>query len=195
MPPASSVPTTMNSSSFRNTSVRARAPIPCRVCTQPHPLYKCTIFRRMPLERRLRAVAYHRYCYNCLRPDHVSKNCPVPQNCRYCNNRHHSVLHASKRKPHSTTRAPPKPHTAMVPRGIFSVPPSRVLPTAILPISRTMSLSPTLIVHLCLPHASIPVRALFDPCCQTSQICASLIEHLCWPTTKVNDIRHADFLM
>ncbi|XP_073828829.1 uncharacterized protein [Musca autumnalis] len=176
--------------SKRVASSSVNAPVPCRLCTQLHPLTKCTVFKRMSLEKRVRAVAYHRYCYNCLRSDHLSKFCPVPQRCKYCAKKHHTYLHEDK-----STNVTPTPSRAVVPRGIYAVPPPHILPTSVLPIGRVLSLSPTVLVRLCLPDSTIPVRALLDPCCPVSQVCASLITELQWPTTKVNDMTYADFLI
>ncbi|XP_073816331.1 uncharacterized protein [Musca autumnalis] len=174
----------------------AKPPIPCRLCSHAHPIYKCPTFKKMSIEKRLKAVAYHHYCYNCLRPDHVSRNCPVPFRCSFCKNKHHSMLHLSKKaKTQYPSRAEPKPSTSVVPRGIFPVPPPNVLPSSVLPVGRIIMLTPTVVVRLCMPKNSMPVRAILDPCCQVSQVCASLIAELNWPLTKIDNMDHADFLI
>lgn len=168
----------------------------CRICNRRHPLYKCSVFRKMSLEKRLRTVAYNRYCYNCLRPDHLSKNCPVRLSCRHCTERHHSLLHKTRgNRSKKNSRAVRNNPTSVVPRGIFPPPPPHVIPVSVLPMGRLLSLSPTVLVRLCLPHSTIPVRALLDPCCSISQVCASLVHQLRWPTTKVNELEYADLLI
>lgn len=68
-------------------SFTGRHIIPCRLCTQAHPFYKCETFKRLPLEKRLRNVVFFRYCYNCLSSS---------------GDRHHTLLHSRSR---TTSRA------------------------------------------------------------------------------------------
>ncbi|XP_058987748.1 uncharacterized protein LOC131806900 isoform X3 [Musca domestica] len=174
-----------------------RAPINsmvlCLLCTQPHALQKCSVFRRMALENRIRTVTYHRCCYNCLRPDHVSKFCQISQRCKFCTKKHHTLLHEAPRTKNLDTAQ--RTHKSIVPRGTFPVPPRHVLPTLMLPIGRIMSLFPTVVVRLCLPKSTVAVRALLDPCCPVSQVCVSLVNDLRWPTTSVNHMTYADFMI
>ncbi|XP_058980342.1 uncharacterized protein LOC131803271 [Musca domestica] len=184
-PKVSSAPSRMASSS-------SRALFQCRLCSHHHPLHKCFVFRKMTVEKRVRMVVRHRYCYNCLRLDHVSKFCPVPKRCNYCGKKHHTILHEHQEDSSNRTQNSAR---WLVPRGIVPTPPPHILPTSVLPISRVFSLSPTLRVNICLPNSTVPVRALLDPCCPVSQVCASLINDLRWPTTKVNHMSYADFMI
>ncbi|XP_073841946.1 uncharacterized protein [Musca autumnalis] len=61
--PAAPPATSFTSSNHRATQPSGKPPVPCRMCSQMHPLYKCHSFKRLSLEKRLRAVAYYRYCY------------------------------------------------------------------------------------------------------------------------------------
>lgn len=182
----------------------------CRMCPQAHPLYKCATFKRMPLERRLRNVVFFRYCYNCLRPDHQSKACPVRQGCQQCGDRHHTLLHSRSR---TTTRAQSVPskasprdsnhqHQSMAVRSSSSNLsardshcPSETVTIRHLPIGRIVNIAPTVLIRLCSATSNIPVRALLDPCCRISQVCESLVRTLRLPTTQIGDDLYCDIVI
>lgn len=65
----------------------------CRLCDGRHPLRFCREFRNANVEEKLRLVALHRYCANCLSPLHLSRSCSSDMRCRYCGENHHSMLH------------------------------------------------------------------------------------------------------
>ncbi|XP_062703890.1 uncharacterized protein LOC134286302 [Aedes albopictus] len=83
----------------------------CPACNQPHPLGKCFKFQRLPLSERQQIVNAKRLCTNCLKSDHSNRNCPSELTCRYCNRRHHSLLHyaapdASRRSSNDSATLP-----------------------------------------------------------------------------------------
>ncbi|XP_062542425.1 uncharacterized protein LOC134210390 [Armigeres subalbatus] len=67
----------------------------CPACGQQHSLLKCQQFHRSSISERLRVVNAKRLCLNCLRADHIARDCSSNFNCKHCSRRHHSLLHAS----------------------------------------------------------------------------------------------------
>ncbi|XP_055623657.1 uncharacterized protein LOC129767065 [Toxorhynchites rutilus septentrionalis] len=67
----------------------------CPACNQLHLLMKCQKFNRFSHTERQQFVSSKRLCNNCLRKDHIARNCPSSFNCKVCNRRHHTLLHAS----------------------------------------------------------------------------------------------------
>ncbi|XP_021953698.1 uncharacterized protein LOC110850572 [Folsomia candida] len=80
------------------------SPHPCKVCAEPHPLYKCEGFLGLPMDTRHEVVRKNALCYNCLRGGHSSSQCSSSSTCRTCSGKHHSVLHRGKSSVHP---APP----------------------------------------------------------------------------------------
>ncbi|XP_055633833.1 uncharacterized protein LOC129774162 [Toxorhynchites rutilus septentrionalis] len=73
----------------------------CPACGQQHPLLKCQKFHRLTVIERLKVVNTKRLCNNCLRADHIARDCSSNYNCKHCNRRHHSLLHTN---PHEEDR-------------------------------------------------------------------------------------------
>ncbi|XP_055622077.1 uncharacterized protein LOC129765689 [Toxorhynchites rutilus septentrionalis] len=67
----------------------------CPACNQHHPLIKCQRFNKLSLSERQQLVNLKRLCLNCLKDDHMARNCPSNFNCRHCNRRHHTLLHVT----------------------------------------------------------------------------------------------------
>ncbi|XP_075151699.1 uncharacterized protein LOC142225764 [Haematobia irritans] len=61
----------------------------CVICKAKHHLRDCKEFRAMRIERRLRTVALHKCCGNCLDATHFVRDCPSPHRCKHCNGDHH----------------------------------------------------------------------------------------------------------
>lgn len=65
----------------------------CVKCKEDHTLSHCSEFIKMKPSDRGIYVKNSKICFNCLTPGHTSMKCRVPQSCRICNRRHHSLLH------------------------------------------------------------------------------------------------------
>ncbi|XP_070140457.1 uncharacterized protein [Drosophila kikkawai] len=65
----------------------------CRICNGFHPLRKCQQFRKLSADKRLRAVLDNRYCSNCLAHEHSEGTCRSGDQCKTCNQHHHTLLH------------------------------------------------------------------------------------------------------
>lgn len=195
-----------NSTRSANTATSQR--FQCHLCNGNHFLFRCATFRKMSPEKRLRTVVSRHYCSTCLRADHQSKSCPFVFRCQHCKARHHTLLHidqrSNKRATTSSSSTQPEVRSQQVAPSVTQTsnrektlygpvtPSSCVNYMSRLPISRTISLAPTLIIRLCLDNSSIPIRALLDPCCRVSQICESLVEQLRWPVMQFGDSPFCD---
>ena len=63
-----------------------------------HYLIVCDIFKNKTPEKRKEFVAEAKLCFNCLWPNHQSRNCPKKQVCKRCNEKHHQLLHVEKKE-------------------------------------------------------------------------------------------------
>ena len=66
----------------------------CQLCSSAeHLLYRCDQFLQMSAAQRLQQVHQLNSCINCLRPDHLLKDCRSNRFCRVCQGKHHTQLH------------------------------------------------------------------------------------------------------
>ncbi|XP_053691504.1 uncharacterized protein LOC128740017 [Sabethes cyaneus] len=111
--PFVSTSTSKKSSNFRLSSCAStsRPGSKCPACNQEHPLMKCAKFSRYSPTERQQFVSAKRLCHNCLKSDHIVRNCPSNYNCKHCNMRHHSMLHSSENS--RSANEPTAVHTSM----------------------------------------------------------------------------------
>ncbi|XP_017478109.1 PREDICTED: uncharacterized protein LOC108367917 [Rhagoletis zephyria] len=65
----------------------------CSMCKKgKHPLVSCKEFLQQSPSARFQFIQGQKYCNNCLKPGHVSKNC-ILRNCLKCNKKHNTLLH------------------------------------------------------------------------------------------------------
>ncbi|KAF0755152.1 putative bel15-i ag [Aphis craccivora] len=64
----------------------------CTLCSGQHATYACQGFLRMTVNERKEHVRSKRLCYNCLRPDHMSRICSRGS-CKTFRGKHHILLH------------------------------------------------------------------------------------------------------
>lgn len=70
----------------------------CKICKQEyHPLYVCTAFKALPLDKKLDAVNTQKFCHNCLAVGHHAKSCHSTHKCKKCNRANHTLLHDENR--------------------------------------------------------------------------------------------------
>ncbi|HBK83937.1 MAG TPA: hypothetical protein DDZ41_10155 [Flavobacterium sp.] len=60
-----------------------------------HTIMRCHQFLALPVNDRIQTVKTLKSCENCLNPSHSLANCPNQTLCRYCQQKHHSLLHVS----------------------------------------------------------------------------------------------------
>ena len=68
----------------------------CCICKQRHSVYKCQQFLSLPINKRKEKVIALKLCGNCLKTSHSISDCSSGH-CKYCNEKHHSLLHESPR--------------------------------------------------------------------------------------------------
>lgn len=66
--------------------------IKCRICSNNHPIYKCSEFSRATPEERKGFVKQYNLCLNCLN-NHEETRCGSSSRCHKCGERHHTSLH------------------------------------------------------------------------------------------------------
>ncbi|XP_053692273.1 uncharacterized protein LOC128740733 [Sabethes cyaneus] len=65
----------------------------CLVCGNSHSITRCAKFLQRSAYERLQFVTSKRLCNKCLRGGHFARDCTDEDNCRRCNQRHHTLLH------------------------------------------------------------------------------------------------------
>lgn len=63
----------------------------CKLCKEVHPLHKCPAFAKFNLSQRQTFVKEKELCQNCLKGNHVYKDC-FAKPCMRCNVKHNSLL-------------------------------------------------------------------------------------------------------
>lgn len=69
---------------------------PCPLCNRMHAIRQCTRLLIMNVEQKLRAVAHHGLCSNCLAQTHQRADCKSLDRCRRCVQDHHTALHPTR---------------------------------------------------------------------------------------------------
>lgn len=77
----------------------------CPVCEKNHLLYACQQFKDLDIEKRRNIVRKSGYCFNCLREDHISKDCKS-SSCKACGLKHNSLLHVNQNRAADNSHGP-----------------------------------------------------------------------------------------
>ncbi|XP_058448889.1 uncharacterized protein LOC131428849 [Malaya genurostris] len=78
--------------------------VKCVACKHAHLLFQCDVFRGMSPQQRFELVKKHGICINCLKGQHFATNCTGGV-CKYCNQKHHTLLHLGPAPSHAATFA------------------------------------------------------------------------------------------
>ena len=72
---------------------------PCVCCEQPHCVPLCSKFKALSVQARAKIAVKHNLCFNCLTPDHRSRECGSTEQCASdgCKKKHHTLLHDAGR--------------------------------------------------------------------------------------------------
>ena len=137
----------------------------CPLCkNESHLLFACNKFKRLSHERRTATVKTNGLCLNCLRSEHLSRNCKSLHKCRECQRPHHTLLHSdsseSTPQPSNMSTTPITSNTAA---GLKST--SLLMTCQLLVLSRD--------------GVSVKARALLDPGSSASFISERLSRSLC----------------
>ncbi|XP_059216566.1 uncharacterized protein LOC131994164 [Stomoxys calcitrans] len=173
----------------------------CRICRQKHALRKCKRFLNMNTAKRLQIVQTYGYCRNCLAHSHSQGSCFTKTGCKYCQGKHHSLLHLhprlkkdkpSRRKQRTLRGEPePKPSTSAAGaarnRSQKTESKDRTTPTetdysntslsAILK-QNLMTLLPTAVVKILSPKGERKIRCLLDTGSKFSYISKKIVDSL-----------------
>ncbi|XP_071054607.1 uncharacterized protein [Onthophagus taurus] len=76
-----------------NLKVEEATKIKCVLCSQSHPLYRCSTFHAKSAADRLSFARDNNLCRNCLNNSHQTNSCSSTHRCRVCHQKHHSSLH------------------------------------------------------------------------------------------------------
>ena len=81
-------------------------PSTCLFCDGSHALEKCFRFRDKSFKDRKDFVLNKRLCMNCLKENHIARQCRWPRACMFsgCSRRHHSLLHPPPNQAEASTK-------------------------------------------------------------------------------------------
>ena len=66
----------------------------CVLCKfEKHPLYACPSFKLLPHNKMIFTIRYNGPCLNCLKLDHLSRQCSSSSRCRKCQKPHYMLIH------------------------------------------------------------------------------------------------------
>lgn len=65
-------------------------------CKERHPIMKCPRFSALKFTEKIRQAQKWRICTNCLDTTHAWRDCKLPNGCRKCTAKHHTVMHIDK---------------------------------------------------------------------------------------------------
>ena len=82
----------------------------CPVCSNTHPVWKCSQFKTMIIKDRWNVAKRNRLCFRCLGHNHQGKNCTRSRRCGIngCEEKHSRYLHEDKRSCSSTQKSEDK---------------------------------------------------------------------------------------
>ncbi|GFS67920.1 integrase catalytic domain-containing protein [Trichonephila clavipes] len=69
----------------------------CICCAESHPLYKCAVYLKLPINKRIDLIKTNNLCFNCLSTSHRAKDCKSRFVCSECQKRHHKTIHYTER--------------------------------------------------------------------------------------------------
>ncbi|GFW38096.1 integrase catalytic domain-containing protein [Trichonephila clavipes] len=76
----------------------------CICCAEAHPLYKCAVYLKLPINKRIDLIKTNNLCFNCLSTSHRAKDCKSRFVCSECQKRHHKTIHYTERQPNQEVR-------------------------------------------------------------------------------------------
>ncbi|GFT13488.1 integrase catalytic domain-containing protein [Trichonephila clavipes] len=76
----------------------------CICCAESHPLYKCAVYLKLPINKRIDLIKTNNLCFNCLSTSHRAKDCKSRFVCSECQKRHHKTIHYTERQPNQEVR-------------------------------------------------------------------------------------------
>ncbi|GFR02556.1 uncharacterized protein TNCT_546641 [Trichonephila clavata] len=69
----------------------------CVCCAESHPLYKCAVYLKLPVTKRIDLINANNLCFNCLSTSHRAKDCKSRYVCSNWQKRHHNTIHYTER--------------------------------------------------------------------------------------------------
>ena len=65
----------------------------CPCCDSSHPIYHCSQYKGLTVDKRYNLARRNHQCFNCLSKTHTIEDCSSKSTCRECGRKHHSLLH------------------------------------------------------------------------------------------------------
>ena len=152
----------------------------CAYCTDNHYSNECE--RVVSIDKRKDIVKRDHLCFNCLRPNHTSKDCQAKGRCRLCKLKHHTSL--CQRTPSQTVG---KPDAGMNTNSSVTVTTTRINK------SETLILLKTASSNLWFKNTAINVNILFDEGAQRTFVTERVMNTLNGRCSRSEDVNLVTF--
>ena len=157
----------------------------CPCCAQEHYLFACPKFSKLSVSDRHKLRKDKNLCINCLSPSHSVKTCRNPHRCRHCGKPHHLMFHFETKQTEDTSisKISVQSKSSSIESKSEESSSSQQAPTLHTHLnaspSRAAVLLATALVQIRSPSGrSATVRALIDPCSETSVVSGSVVQTL-----------------
>lgn len=160
------------------------ATITCPLCKRNHFINKCHQFiEKSPSQRRELMKQFNR-CFNCLSRNHSVSECNSTYTCRYCQRKHHSMLHVDSTPNSNAHLATDHANDSTISAEPATVSSLSIVPTTAIP---TPVLLATARVIVSSPAGrELSVRALLDQRSEVSFITERIAQLLRLPRVRSN---------
>ncbi|XP_058840849.1 uncharacterized protein LOC131696319 [Topomyia yanbarensis] len=162
----------------------------CLACPDKHFLFQCPAFSEVSVRQRRELVSQKRLCWNCFRTGHQAENCTSKFPCRYCHEKHHSLLHESEPPKMLSSRiieeSQPIPSTSTIADPSTSVKPNSQVSLSVQAEHSTVLLETVSLFVVDQNGKKIPARALLDSGSMCNFITKKLANSLNLHRTKVD---------
>jgi hypothetical protein len=81
----------------------------CKVCTESHPIYRCSKLRGMSISEKYHTIKRISFCFNCLNEGSSTETCSSTGRCRICKEKHNTLLHRDRSSNDSSKKSNVEP--------------------------------------------------------------------------------------
>ncbi|GFR07261.1 uncharacterized protein TNCT_504581 [Trichonephila clavata] len=149
----------------------------CVCCAEWHPLYKCAVYLKLPVTKRIDLIKANNLCFNCLSTSHRAKDCKSRYVCSNCQKLHHNTIHYTERaRDQEAINSTLEPLNTSAPEFIPSAETQNNLLTATSINRKKCVLLSSAICYIKCENGLFPVKAILDSGSTSNFVTKSLYE-------------------
>lgn len=151
----------------------------CDFCkTSGHSIMRCSTFKSYSIDQRRDAIQKEQLCFNCMRPNHSARSCPVKNLCHVCQRKHHTMLHRDGEANTDTATAGSVANTSNAVQPFSGACHNQSSSTITTPVSSYVVLATAMVNVYDKFDTPFRVRAILDAGSQVNFITQSLAIHV-----------------